>query len=71
MFLGINPQRFCPAFNIKAVWFYGNSIGGTEYSSKIILTGIITAFLAQGYNPEYATVIGVYVHGLAGDMAAQ
>lgn len=36
-----------------------------------VLTGIITAFLAQGYNPEYATVIGVYIHGLAGDMAAE
>lgn len=35
-----------------------------------VLTGIITAFLAQGYNPEYAALIGVYIHGLAGDMAA-
>ena len=31
---------------------------------------MITAFLAQGYNPEYAAAIGVYVHGLAGDLAA-
>lgn len=36
-----------------------------------VLTGIITAFMAQGYNPEYAATIGVYVHGLAGDMAAE
>ena len=36
-----------------------------------VLTGIITAFLAQGYNPEYAALIGVYIHGLAGDMAAE
>lgn len=36
-----------------------------------VLTGVITAFLAQGYNPEYAAWIGVYVHGLAGDMAAE
>ena len=36
-----------------------------------VLTGIITAFLAQGYNPEYAATIGVYVHGLAGDLAAE
>ena len=35
-----------------------------------VLTGIITAFLAQGYNPEYAATIGVYIHGVAGDMAA-
>lgn len=36
-----------------------------------VLTGIITAFLAQGYNPEYAADIGVYIHGRAGDMAAE
>lgn len=36
-----------------------------------VLTGIITAFLAQGYLPEYAATVGVYVHGLAGDMAAE
>lgn len=35
-----------------------------------VLTGVITAFLAQGYNPEYAATIGVYLHGLAGDLAA-
>lgn len=36
-----------------------------------VLTGIIAAFLAQGYTPELAASIGVYVHGLAGDMAAE
>lgn len=36
-----------------------------------VLTGFITSFLAQGYNPEYASLIGVYVHGMAGDMAAE
>lgn len=36
-----------------------------------VLTGVITAFLAQGYRPEHAATIGVYVHGLAGDMAAE
>ncbi|MDE7402450.1 MAG: NAD(P)H-hydrate dehydratase [Muribaculaceae bacterium] len=35
-----------------------------------VLTGIITAFLAQGYQPEYAATIGTYLHGLAGDLAA-
>lgn len=34
-----------------------------------VLTGIITALLAQGYRPELAAPIGVYLHGLAGDMA--
>lgn len=35
-----------------------------------VLTGVITAFLAQGYVPEHAATIGVFVHGLAGDIAA-
>ena len=35
-----------------------------------VLTGMIAAFLSQGYNPEYASILGVYFHGLAGDMAA-
>lgn len=36
-----------------------------------VLTGMIAAFLSQGYDPEYATLLGVYVHGSAGDMAAE
>ena len=31
---------------------------------------MIAAFLAQGYRPEHAATIGVFIHGLAGDMAA-
>lgn len=31
------------------------------------LTGIITALLAQGYNPLNAAIIGAYIHGYAGD----
>ncbi|MGB8490096.1 MAG: NAD(P)H-hydrate dehydratase, partial [Bacteroidales bacterium] len=34
------------------------------------LTGIILSLLAQGYTPENAAVAGVYLHGLAGDIAA-
>lgn len=36
-----------------------------------VLAGIITALLAQGYSPEKALCIGVYAHGLAGDLAQQ
>ncbi|MDP2167091.1 MAG: NAD(P)H-hydrate dehydratase [Thermodesulfovibrionales bacterium] len=35
-----------------------------------VLTGMIAAFLAQGLEPVRAAVSGVYMHGLAGDMAA-
>ena len=36
-----------------------------------VLTGIITGLLAQGYVPHEAAIMGVYLHGLAGDMAAK
>jgi ADP-dependent NAD(P)H-hydrate dehydratase / NAD(P)H-hydrate epimerase len=35
------------------------------------LTGIILGLLAQGFTSENAAVFGVYLHGLAGDLAAQ
>jgi NAD(P)H-hydrate epimerase len=36
-----------------------------------VLTGIITALLGQNLTPFAAAQLGVYVHGLAGDLAAQ
>lgn len=35
-----------------------------------VLTGIILGLLAQGYAPEVASVLGVWLHGAAGDAAA-
>lgn len=35
-----------------------------------VLTGIILSLLAQDYAPETASRLGVYLHGLAGDIAA-
>ncbi len=53
---------------------YFNSTGnpgmGTAGSGDV-LTGIITSLLAQGYLPEQAAILGVYLHGLAGDIAAK
>ena len=35
-----------------------------------VLTGIITSLMAQGYLSAEAAQLGVYLHGLAGDLAA-
>lgn len=36
-----------------------------------VLTGIITSFLAQDYTAEQAAILGVYLHGKAGDDLAK
>ncbi len=36
-----------------------------------VLTGMILSLLAQGYPPDEAALIGVYLHGLAGDLSAK
>ncbi len=48
----------------------GNSGMGTGGSGDV-LTGVITSLLAQGHKPAAAAALGVYLHGLAGDLAAQ
>lgn len=45
----------------------GMATGG----SGDVLTGIITGLLAQGYKSIQAAQLGVYLHGLAGDLAAE
>jgi NAD(P)H-hydrate epimerase len=43
--------------------------GMATAGSGDVLTGIITGLLAQSYTPAEAAILGVYLHGLAGDMA--
>jgi NAD(P)H-hydrate epimerase len=47
----------------------GNS-GMAKGGSGDVLTGIIGSLMAQGLSPEDAAVCGAYIHGLAGDFAA-
>ena len=48
MFFGKNPQRFCSCFNIKAVAFYGNDLGGSEYRDSKDIDGTIPELFEQG-----------------------
>jgi ADP-dependent NAD(P)H-hydrate dehydratase / NAD(P)H-hydrate epimerase len=45
----------------------GMATGGTGD----VLTGLLTGLLAQGYTAIDAAIIGVYLHGLAGDIAVR
>lgn len=52
---------------------YFNSTGNAGMAtggSGDVLTGMLTSLLAQGYPPEDAALLGVYLHGKAGDFAA-
>ncbi|MEI6407860.1 MAG: NAD(P)H-hydrate dehydratase [Bacteroidota bacterium] len=65
---GANTAIACPD---GTCWF--NSTGNPGMAtggSGDVLTGIITGLLAQGYAPRDAALLGVYAHGLSGDLAA-
>ncbi|HRS00484.1 MAG TPA: NAD(P)H-hydrate dehydratase, partial [Candidatus Sumerlaeia bacterium] len=53
---------------------YVNIAGDTALSkggSGDVLTGLIAGFLAQKVEPLYAAILGVYIHGVAGEKAAE
>ena len=55
----------------STLWF--NSTGNpfmAKAGSGDVLTGLLAGLMARGYTPQDAARIGVYHHGLAGDMAA-
>lgn len=48
----------------------GNASLATAGSGDV-LTGIMAGFLAQGYAPEIASLIAIYVHGIAGEISSE
>jgi hydroxyethylthiazole kinase-like uncharacterized protein yjeF len=53
---------------------YFNSTGNAGMAtggSGDVLTGILTGFLAQGYSPKETCILGMFLHGLAADIAIQ
>lgn len=53
---------------------YFNSTGNPGMAtagSGDVLTGVVLSLLAQGYSPKHAAIIAVFIHGLAGDIAAE
>jgi hydroxyethylthiazole kinase-like uncharacterized protein yjeF len=65
---GAHTSVSCPNGDV-----YFNSTGNPGMAtggSGDVLTGIITSLMAQGYTSEQSCILGVYLHGLAGDFAA-
>jgi NAD(P)H-hydrate epimerase len=66
---GAHTSIACPDGRI-----FFNSSGNPGMStagSGDVLTGMLTALLAQGFSSLEASILGVYHHGKAGDMAAE
>ncbi len=65
--------RYTAVINNKGEVFFNSSgnNGMATGGSGDVLTGIITGLLAQKYSSIDAAKIGVYIHGLAGDMGLE
>lgn len=65
-------MKGAPTFIINQSKIYQNTTGNAALAtagSGDVLTGIITSFLAQGYSPDQAVRLGVFIHGLTADIA--
>ena len=60
--------------SLPSGYIYFNSTGNPGMAKGgcgDVLTGFLTGLLARGYLPQEASILGVYLHGLAGDLAAE
>lgn len=65
-------KKGAPTQIIDGEKVYENTTGNPALAtagSGDVLTGIITSLLAQSYEPIHAAQLGVYLHGLAADIA--
>lgn len=65
-------MKGAPTHVIDGETIYKNTTGNPALAtagSGDVLTGIISSFLAQGYEPLQAAILGVYLHGLTADIA--
>ncbi|GEC73565.1 yjeF C-terminal region, hydroxyethylthiazole kinase-related [Flavobacterium flevense] len=66
-------MKGAPTYIIDGETLYKNTTGNQALAtagSGDVLTGIISSFLAQGYESVQAAILGVYLHGLTADLAA-
>ena len=65
---GKNTSVACP--DGKMFFNPTGNAGMAKGGSGDVLTGLLTGILASGYSPEETCILGTYLHGLAGDLAA-
>ena len=65
-------MKGAPTYIINKQEIYENITGNAALAtagSGDTLTGIITSFMAQGYESKHAAKLGVFIHGLTADIA--
>ena len=70
-FISIPPAAPSDLPPLKGYFNPTGNPGMAKAGSGDVLSGIITALLAQGYTPLQSCVLGTWLHGMAGDIAAE
>jgi NAD(P)H-hydrate epimerase len=71
-FIAVPGGKAQPSYiNGKSFFNSTGNAGMAKGGSGDVLTGILTGLLAQGYSSAEAAIMGVYLHGMAGDLAAE